>query len=122
MLVETDAPLAAIAGAVRLSPFHLIRQFAAVFGDTPHQWRTRARLERAKQHLRGGATVTEACLAVGYASLGSFSTLFAQWNGVSPQRWRTSVGVAALPVLVPGCFGMMAQLPRSAVRAFRGML
>jgi len=123
MLARSDAPLTSIAGAVGLSPFHLIRRFAAVFGETPHRWRTRERLERAKQQLRGGATVTEACLAAGYASLGSFSTLFAQWHGASPQRWRVLVSVPApQPPIVPGCLGMLAQLPRSAAEAFRGML
>jgi AraC-like DNA-binding protein len=122
LLARTDVPLSSIASAVRLSPFHLIRQFSAVFGETPHHWRMRERLERAKQRLRAGATVTEACLAAGYASLGSFSTLFAQWHGVSPQRWRVLVSVPAPPPIVPGCLGMVAQLPRSAAGAFRGML
>jgi AraC-like DNA-binding protein len=123
LLAQTDAPLTSIASAVRLSPFHLIRQFSAVFGETPHRWRTRERLERAKQRLRGGATVTEACLAAGYVSLGSFSTLFAQWHGASPQRWRVLVSVPAQPPpVVPGCLGVLAQLPRSAAGAFRGML
>ena len=51
LLAVDDAPVAAVARAVGISPFHFIRQFDAVFGETPHQHRTRVRLERAKQLL-----------------------------------------------------------------------
>jgi AraC-like DNA-binding protein len=105
----------AIARRVGLSPFHFIRQFAALYGITPHQLRTRARLERAKQLLSTGAPVTEVCLEVGFASLGSFSALFTRWVGSSPLRYRQHVRAPAEPELAlsAGCFGLMAALPSS---------
>lgn len=102
-----------VAEEVGLSPFHFIRQFAAVYGATPHQVRTRARLERAKDLLAAGAPVTEVCMAIGFSSVGSFSALFTRRIGACPTRYRRSVQVPAsvAPAVVPGCFGMLAGLP-----------
>jgi AraC-like DNA-binding protein len=62
---EPSRPVAAIAREVGVSPFHFIRQFEALFGETPHQYRIRARLELAKVLLaRGDCSVTETCMVV----------------------------------------------------------
>src|SRR4051794_11665579 len=84
----------AVAEQVGLSPFHFIRQFRAVYGATPHQFRTSVRLERAKGLLAAGAPVTEVCMEVGFSSLGSFSALFTRRVGASPTRYRQSVQVS----------------------------
>ena len=78
-----------IATMAAMSRFHFIRQFKAVFGDTPVRFRTRMRLEMA-QHLlvTSDRSVTDICMAVGYSSLGSFSTLFARRFGRSPAEYR----------------------------------
>jgi AraC-like DNA-binding protein len=113
----------AIAEHVGLSPFQFIRQFDAVFGTTPHQFRTGARLDRAKALLAAGAPVTDVCMEVGFTSLGSFSALFTRWVGASPTRYRRVVQVprSFAPVLIPGCLGLLGQLPsrnsREAPRA-----
>lgn len=98
-----------------LSPFHFQRTFASVFGRTPHAYLAEIRLERAKERLARGASVTETCFDVGFQSLGSFSSWFAQRNGVSPRQWQRRVrGLVAVPehvqrIWVPGCFvGMYA--------------
>lgn len=112
-----------VAEEVGLSPFHFIRRFAAVYGATPHQVRTRARLERAKELLASGAPVTEVCMAVGFSSVGSFSSLFTRRLGACPTRYRrrAQVPASAAQVLIPGCFGMLTALPprnsREASRA-----
>ncbi|SPE31150.1 Transcriptional regulator, AraC family (modular protein) [Candidatus Sulfopaludibacter sp. SbA3] len=75
-----------------LSPFHYHRMFVRAFGETPHEFVTRRRIERAKQLLaRDECPVTEVCLAVGYESLGSFSTLFRAEVGRSPLEYRRSL-------------------------------
>jgi AraC-like DNA-binding protein len=112
-----------IAERVRLSPFHFIRQFAAVYGSTPHQLRTRARLDRAKALLAAGAPVTEVCMEVGFSSLASFSALFTRWVGAPPARYRRIVQVpySLAPLVIPGCFGLLGQLPsRNSREATRG--
>ncbi len=72
-----------------LSPNHFLRTFRQVFRQSPHQYLTALRLERAKKLLAGTALpVTEVCYAVGFASLGSFSWLFRRRFGVSPEAYR----------------------------------
>jgi AraC-like DNA-binding protein len=47
------------------------------------------RIERAMALLRGGdRSVTEACFAVGYASLGTFSPRFTELVGMPPSTYR----------------------------------
>ena len=71
---EPSPSIADIARDVRISPFHFIRQFEALFGVTPHQVRIQARLDAAKQLLASGRySVTDVCLEVGFSSLGSVS-------------------------------------------------
>jgi AraC-like DNA-binding protein len=120
-----DAPsIEQLARAVDISPFHFIRQFEAVFGLTPHRFRTRWRLDRAKRLLAQGRSVTEVCMEVGFSSVGSFSDLFHRQVGAPPsvyaRRLRALVQVpGSLPPLSPGCLSLMALLPPSAFRSFR---
>ncbi|HEY1013267.1 MAG TPA: AraC family transcriptional regulator, partial [Herpetosiphonaceae bacterium] len=86
-----DAPLSLdeLAGVAGLSPNHLLRAFRQAFGQTPHQYLTGLRLDRARQLLREtDDPVTEICLAVGFSSLGSFSWLFRRAAGEPPLRYR----------------------------------
>ncbi len=115
-----------VAGAVAMSSSHFTRRFEAVFGLTPHQYRIRWRLERAKHLLvLGNDSVTDICLDVGFTSLGSFSALFSRRVGVTPSAFRRSyrpmVQVPGmLPhALAPGCFGLMCLVPPDAFRSFR---
>jgi AraC-like DNA-binding protein len=106
------------------SPFHFMRRFEAAFGTTPHQFRIRRRIDRAKALLAAGDSVTEACMAVGYSSLGSFSAAFTRVAGETPSAYRRRMRVLVAvhgfePVLFPGCLTLLAQLPPSAFRSFR---
>lgn len=81
--------LEAIAGQVYLSPYHFLRSFKQVFGQTPHAYLTQKRLERAQFLLtRTEQPITEICFAVGFESLGSFSSLFQRQVGMSPRAYR----------------------------------
>jgi AraC family transcriptional regulator len=85
------------ARAACLSPFHFHRNFLAAFGDTPHRYLTRYRLERARFLLRESTrSVTEICADTGFESLGSFSTLFRREFGLSPRECRQSKKLARL--------------------------
>jgi AraC-like DNA-binding protein len=108
-----------VARDVRISPFHFIRQFEALFGATPHQFRIRARLDAAKALLAEGAlSVTDVCMAVGFSSLGTFSDLFARRVGEPPSRYRRRL--RAIPAEhAGGCFGLMTLLPADALRRER---
>ena len=95
--------------AAGLSRFYLLRAFTQTLGKTPHAYLTDVRLHQAKRSLARGASVTETCFAVGYESLGSFSTLFARRIGESPRVWqaRTRALISAPDrrslLWVPGC-------------------
>ena len=115
-----DAPRSvnAVARASGLTRFHFIRLFKAVFGETPHQYRSRAQIEQAKHWLiLTDWSVTEVCMAVGCSSLGSFSTRFTRCVGMSPsafqRRHRPARGSPRqLPAsLIPGCLTLMAGFP-----------
>ncbi|MDI1462056.1 helix-turn-helix transcriptional regulator [Catellatospora sp. KI3] len=91
----------------RVSKFHFVRSFEAVYGETPIRYLTRRRLERAQDLLRGAnLTVTEICMAVGFASLGSFSSRFAQLTGETPTAYRDRWAARGGPH-VPGCYLFM---------------
>jgi AraC-like DNA-binding protein len=115
-----------VARKVRISPFHFIRQFEALFGVTPHQFRIQSRLDQAKLLLaRGEHSVTEVCMEVGFDSLGSFSDLFARRVGTAPSAYQRHARVMVQvpgtlpPKLFPGCLSLMACLPLSAFRNFQ---
>lgn len=100
------AQLAAIAG---ISKFHFQRLFAATYGISPAEHLSQRRIERAQDLLRAtNLTVTEICFAVGFSSLGSFSSRFRDLVGESPTQFRQRYSDGA--PRVPGCDLFMAGL------------
>ncbi len=89
-----DQPLSVdkLAALAHLSPYHFIRRFRRAYHRTPHQYLMHKRLERAKTLLaHSELPITEICFAVGFESLGSFSTLFRNVVGWSPSIYRARV-------------------------------
>jgi len=70
------------------SKFHFIRLFKKTYGNTPHQYLTAIRMERAKELLSGGINVSRACNEVGFDSITSFTGLFKRRVGVSPMIFQ----------------------------------
>ena len=81
-----DVP--AMARAALMSPSHFSRRFRAAYGETPYSYLMTRRIERAKALLRQGTSVTDACMAVGCTSLGSFSSRFTEIVGATPSDYR----------------------------------
>ena len=110
-----------VAKSAAMSRFHFIRQFKAVFGETPVQFRTRARLDKAKRLLvEGQRSVTDICMAIGFSSLGSFSYLFSGRFGRAPSRYRRET-TANIGQCSPDCMSILraawesdSQISRSA--------
>lgn len=71
-----------------VSKYHLIRLFKKYYGRTPRQYLIDKRIEQSKKHLESGMSVTDTCFAVGFESLGSFSTLFKTKTGKSPIQFQ----------------------------------
>ena len=82
-----------------MSPAHFSRQFKAAYGETPYSYLMTRRIERSMALLREGMSVTDACMAVGCTSLGSFSASFTQIAGETPSayRARSHEAVQAMP-------------------------
>jgi transcriptional regulator GlxA family with amidase domain len=93
----------ALARLAHVSEAHFIRTFKETFGETPHRYLQRRRVERAMFLLRTtDRTVTDVCTAVGFSSLGTFSRVFAEIVGEPPSVYRRRGPLAP----VPSCFGM----------------
>jgi AraC-like DNA-binding protein len=112
---END-PLAVseVARTSGLTCFHFIRLFKAIFGETPHQYRSRAQVEKAKHLLiLTDLSITDVCMGVGFSSLGSFSALFSRRVGMPPSEFQRRYRPALAPErqlpasLIPGCLSLM---------------
>jgi transcriptional regulator GlxA family with amidase domain len=103
------ARLAAIAVT---SEAHFIRTFKETFGETPHRYLQRRRVERAMELLReSDAPVTEICLDVGFNSLGTFSRTFRDVVGESPSAYRARFAGDGAALRVPACWAMAWMRP-----------
>ena len=70
------------------SKFHLLRLFKKYYGKTPKQYLTDKRIEKSKENLKKGMTVTETCFSVGFECPSSFSTLFKNKIGLTPIEFQ----------------------------------
>ena len=100
-----DVP--ALARVAHVSPAHFSRQFRATFGETPHRYLQRRRVERAMELLREtDRPITAICLDVGFTSLGTFSRTFRAIVGESPSAYRARFAGAGVALGVPACWAM----------------
>ena len=93
--------VAAMASTALMSAAHFSRQFKAAYGETPYGYLMTRRIERAMTLLRNGMSVTDACMAVGCTSLGSFSSRFTELVGESPSAYRAKDHGAS--AAIPAC-------------------
>lgn len=101
----------AVAAVAHISEAHFIRTFRGVFGETPHRYLQRRRVERAMFLLRETErSVTDVCFDVGFSSLGTFSRTFHEIVGEAPSAYRRGHG----PIVAPHCVQLAAMRPRVA--------
>jgi transcriptional regulator GlxA family with amidase domain len=109
-----------LARAALMSTAHFSRQFRAAYGETPYSYLMTRRIERAKALLRrGDLSVTDVCLAVGCASLGSFSARFTELVGETPTTYRARDHGALADV--PGCIAKDLTRPSRNGEATRAL-
>ncbi len=102
-----ELDLSQLAAAAGLSKYHFLRLFTATYGLTPAEYVSRRRIERAQDLLRvTNLTVTEVCHAVGFSSLGSFSSRFRAFVGETPSAFQKRYARAGAP-RIPGCYVFM---------------
>lgn len=99
-----------VADEAYFSKFHFIRLFKSIYNKTPHQYLTYVRIEKAKQLLQNGTSVTIACFAVGFDSASSFTGLFKKYTRLTPsvyqqqfQKRQQQIKEAPLQ-FIPNCF------------------
>jgi AraC-like DNA-binding protein len=106
-----------MASEAGFSKFHFARTFKETYGETPANYLTRRRVERAKDLLRSAnLTVTEVCMLVGFSSLGSFSSRFSELVGMSPSAFQRAAAARGGPPPIPGCFMMEWARPQAGGR------
>jgi AraC-like DNA-binding protein len=99
-----------IADEAYFSKYHFIRMFKNIYRKTPHQYLIFVRIDKARDLLKSGIPVSEACYAVGFESLSSFSGLFKRTVGITPseyllQHQKIKTLIAQTPLnFIPGCF------------------
>ncbi len=100
-----------VAAVAHVSAAHFSRSFREVFGETPHRYLQRRRIERSMFLLREtDRSVTDICFDVGFTSLGTFSRTFREIVGESPSDYRQGHG----PIVAPHCVQLAAMRPREA--------
>jgi AraC-like DNA-binding protein len=96
-----------LARGAHASPAHFARQFRTTFGETPHRYLQRRRVERAMELLRETQRpVTEICFDVGFNSLGTFSRTFHAIVGEPPSSYRARFAADYASLRVPACWAM----------------
>ena len=101
----------AVAAVAHISPAHFSRSFRDVFGETPHRYLQRRRVERAMFLLREtDRSVTDVCFDVAFSSLGTFSRTFRDIVGETPSAYRRG----HWPIVAPHCVQLAAMRPRVA--------
>ncbi|MEO7745607.1 MAG: helix-turn-helix transcriptional regulator [Actinomycetota bacterium] len=103
-----DVP--AMAQAALMSSAHFSRRFRSAYGETPYSYLMTRRIERAQALLREGTSVTDACMAVGCTSLGSFSARFHEIVGETPSQYRDRDHRSA--EVIPACVSKLRTRPR----------
>lgn len=96
-----------VAAHAGYSRYHFVRVFRAAYGQTPGQYLSHRRIERAEELLRtADLSVTEICTLVGFTSLGTFSSSFKKHTGLTPSEYRARhVGQGS--ALIPGCYALL---------------
>src|SRR5271165_4164076 len=100
----------ALARGAYMSAGHLSREFRLAYGESPHGYLMTRRIERAMALLRrGDMSVTEVCFAVGYSSLGTFSSRFTELVGMPPSAYRCHAARATAGM--PSCVAKLVTRP-----------
>lgn len=117
---EASLDLDQIADAACFSRYHFLRLFKKTYHKTPHQYLTGQRIERAKSLMAdSNLTITDICYAIGFESVGSFSTLFKKHVGCPPlefreRLWKLNTLLKEQPLaVIPHCFAAMCGLEES---------
>jgi AraC family transcriptional regulator len=87
--LEGHLTIAQLAKVACLSQFHFARAFKAAVGQSPHQYVSAQRLERAKEMLtRGDQSLLDITVALSFSSQANFTRAFRVGTGMTPGQFR----------------------------------
>ena len=90
--LERNLTLRELAQAACLSPYHFARLFKQTTGQTPHNYVTEQRVERAKKLLANtDDLIAEVAYACGFGNQSHLTTVFRKRLGVTPRRYREAL-------------------------------
>ncbi len=99
-----------IANEAFFSKFHFIRLFKKIYNQTPHQYLTSVRIEKAKLLLQTEMAVADVCFSVGFDSISSFTGLFKRFTSTTPSVYqkfqlKRKEEILLTPLkFIPNCF------------------
>jgi AraC family transcriptional regulator len=87
--LASELDLSLVAQAANFSPYHFHRIFAALMDETPQDYISRLRVERAANYLSKtrSLSMTEIALACGFTSSSAFSRSFKKYFGVTASEY-----------------------------------
>jgi transcriptional regulator GlxA family with amidase domain len=89
--LEGEPAIAQLARVAHLSHFHFPRAFTAAVGQSPHQYVSAQRLERAKAMLiHGDQSLLHITVALSFSSQANFTRAFRQGAGMNPGQYQRS--------------------------------
>src|ERR1700733_8033540 len=89
--LEGSLPVEDLAKRVSLSPSHFCRVFKESFGESPHGYITKLRVERARTlMLTTSESLSQIALACGLADQAHLCRCFRRVTGTTPGFWRRS--------------------------------
>jgi transcriptional regulator GlxA family with amidase domain len=86
-----------LARALRITPRHLQRIFAATLGQTPQSWLNEQRLLAAREMLQTACTVKEVAYSLGFHSASQLSRDFKSHFGVAPSTFLVAQYARSCP-------------------------
>ncbi|GIN87225.1 AraC family transcriptional regulator [Heyndrickxia sporothermodurans] len=90
--LSKDITTEELASYVGYSKYHFIRVFKETTGVSPRHYLSALRIEMSKEQLsHSTSSILKVILSLGFRSMGSFSSRFKQFVGLSPKEYRLKI-------------------------------
>lgn len=91
--LDARVSLLDVAQKAKLSQYHFIRMFKQQMGDSPHQFRIKIRIQKAKNLLLKEIPLAEVALETGFSDQSHFTNTFKKHTGITPNKYIQKQGI-----------------------------